>query len=483
VADWPERRRRQAALDALDARLARSPDSIDIRFERACLLTELGRSDDARAAYLELLARAPDHAGALNNFGTLLHATGYRTAARTAYAEAAARHPEQPMGHVNLANLLLEAGALDAARAHYETALRLAPDHAEAHQGFGNLLAELGDAEGAARHRERGFRGRAVTTLPYRGSGAPLPLLLLVSAEGGNVPIRPLLDDRVFLTSVVMAEYFDPSLPLPPHALIFNAIGDADLCQPALDAVTQILARSSAPVVNHPSAIAPTGRADNARRLAGLPDVVVPRIVSLPRSALAARDAPAVLAREGLAFPLLLRSPGFHTGRHFVRVERAEDLAAAVQALPGGVLTAIQPLDARGPDRKWRKYRVMFVDGRLYPLHLAVSDHWKVHYFTADMADKPSHRAEEAAFLADMPCVLGRRGMAALEAVRDALALDYAGVDFAVGDEGQILLFEANATMVVNPPEADQRWAYRRPAVARIHDAVRAMLLGRARPA
>jgi hypothetical protein len=41
-------------------------------------------------------------------------------------------------------------------------------------------------------------------------------------------------------------------------------------------------------------------------------------------------------------------------------------------------------------------------------------------------------------------------------------------------------LFEANATMVVNAPEPDERWAYRRPAVERIFGAVRGMLMRKA---
>ena len=56
----------------------------------------------------------------------------------------------------------------------------------------------------------------------------------------------------------------------------------------------------------------------------------------------------------------------------------------------------------------------------------------------------------------------------------------YCGVDFGLGPDGSVLLFEANATMVVNPPGADQRWDYRRPAVAKILEAVNAMILGRA---
>jgi hypothetical protein len=127
--------------------------------------------------------------------------------------------------------------------------------------------------------------------------------------------------------------------------------------------------------------------------------------------------------------------------------------------------------DANAPDA---------VDGRIYPLHLAVSRHWKVHYFTADMADDPDHRGEDAAFLDDMPKVLGDKAVAALERIRDALCLDYGGIDFGLGPGGGVLPFEANATMAVIPPGPDERWAYRRPAVTRILDAVRAMMMRRA---
>ena len=91
----------------------------------------------------------------------------------------------------------------------------------------------------------------------------------------------------------------------------------------------------------------------------------------------------------------------------------------------------------------------MMIGGQIYPLHLAISRNWKVHYFTSDMADKPDHRAEEARFLEDMPAVLGETAMTALEHIRDALGLDYAGVDFGLAPNGDLLLFEANATMVI----------------------------------
>ncbi|MBV8261251.1 MAG: hypothetical protein JO239_09930, partial [Paraburkholderia sp.] len=137
---------------------------------------------------------------------------------------------------------------------------------------------------------------------------------------------------------------------------------------------------------------------------------------------------------------------------------------------------AIEFLDARSADGKIRKYRVMLVGGAMYPLHLAVSTHWKVHYFTADMLEFPEHRAEEARFLEDMPGALGPRAMRGLEAIRDALGLDYAGVDFALDRDGTVLLFEANATMTVPNPPQGEMWAYRRAPIDRILAAVRRLL-------
>jgi hypothetical protein len=59
------------------------------------------------------------------------------------------------------------------------------------------------------------------------------------------------------------------------------------------------------------------------------------------------------------------------------------------------------------------------------------------------------------------------------------LGLDYGGIDFGLGRNGDLLLFEANATMVIAPVDPDERWAYRRTAISTILDAVGAMLVQR----
>ena len=128
----------------------------------------------------------------------------------------------------------------------------------------------------------------------------------------------------------------------------------------------------------------------------------------------------------------------------------------------------------------WRaNIALCVIDGVIYPLHLAISADWKVHYFTAGMADNAGWRAEEQRFLEDMPAILGANAMAALTRIGETLGLDYMGIDFALDEDKSILLFEANATMVIIPPSPEPMWDYRRAAIARALGAAQDLLRGR----
>jgi hypothetical protein len=444
-------------------------DSIQIAhaLERARALVAEAQDTAAQQAYVDILRRDPSNLHALNELGNLAYAGGFRSAARTAYLEAVKHHPGNTIARVNLGNVLREENDVAGAQQQYQAALAIDPDMHEAHQGMAWALRET-DRDGAERHWQKGYSGRALVTKPYRGTGAGVPLLMLVSARGGNIPTQLWIDDRRFAIHAIYTEFYDPRLALPPHALVVNAIGDADLCALGLSRAQEILAHTAAPVINHPARVQSTGRAEIARRLAPIPGVIAPRIDRL-------RPA-AILDAADLSFPLLLRRPGFHTGEHFVYVAARGDLPEAIASLGSEELLAISYLDARGVDGMSRKYRVMFVDGVAYPLHLAISADWKVHYFSSAMAQNPSFREEEKRFLQDMSAVLGARAMQALHHICTTLGLDYAGIDFALSPDGSVLLFEANATMVVFPPGPDEIWDYRRPAINEVLAAASRML-------
>jgi Tfp pilus assembly protein PilF len=479
---WLDRGARMRLLDAQLDTVTEKDGEIALRVERAALLAEMGRSLEARSEHLKVLELDPTNRLTLFGLGRLLVNTGQLKAAEIVYAEAVKHYPGDVALQVNLGSVLLQMEHPLAARAHYEAALALDPDFPQAHGGMYYALTQLGELETAKLHQQKAFGQRNLFPSPYQGDSQPIPVLLLVSSTGGNTPIEKLLDAHVFQTYVVVADFYDISIPLPAHQFVINGIGDCDLAEQALLAAERLLAFTSAPVLNAPAAVIATGRRQNAGRLGKLQGIRAPAMVVFPYEVLAGQQGIDALTGSGLTFPLLLRIPGFHMGRHFVRVESPAELAAQVATLPGrgnpqAEVLAIEYLDARGADGLARKYRVMTVGGRLYPLHLAISQDWKIHYFSADMRDHAEHRAEEANFLADMRAFLGHTGMEALERLAETMGLDYGGFDFGLNQQGEILLFEANATMVVEQPAEDPLWDYRRAAVERIHAAVRDLLM------
>jgi Tetratricopeptide repeat len=481
MSDWAPRLSLQAELERVEALLAAGPPSLDLLFSRAALWQALGRLDEAKAAYVGILRINDTHLPTLVQLGALLHETDFRSAAITVYKRILTLYPGEGAAHVNLAKVLWDHNDHAGARKHYEAALELDPENAAAHQGMAAVLNELRETEAALAHGKKGFQGRPVFRMPYRGRVEPLEVLILGAALGGNTPLHRAINDRIFRVSMLVTEFTDPGAPLPMHHLVWNAIGDADTDAETLRRASALLKKTRAPVINAPEIVARTGRADNARRLARIPGLLAPKISVLSRQSLEGAEAPARLEALGFGFPLLLRAQGFHAGLHFMKLDSADALPAALEAMPGDAFAVIQFLDARRADNKIRKYRVMMVNGRLYPLHAAVSKEWKIHYFSADMRDNAGHRAEDEAFLTDMAGVLGSKAMATLAAVRSALGLDYAGIDFSLNAAGDVLFYEANATMVIAPPDADEKWAYRRSPVRKIFDAVTTMLLSRIR--
>ena len=172
----------------------------------------------------------------------------------------------------------------------------------------------------------------------------------------------------------MVADFLRPETKLPTHRLVVNGIGDADVSAEALLAAQRVFESSVFPILNKPERVLATSRAKNADRLAVVPGLVTAKTSTFRYQQLADDDGLQDLVDAGFSFPLLLRVPGYHMGQHFVRVDEPSKLRSSVAQLPGegrggAELLAIEYLNARGADGCARKYRVMMVDGQLYPLH------------------------------------------------------------------------------------------------------------------
>ena len=137
-------------------------------------------------------------------------------------------------------------------------------------------------------------------------------------------------------------------------------------------------------------------------------------------------------------------------------------------------------MDYRSADGRFRKYRMMFIDRTPYPYHLAIGRNWVVHNDTADMTRDRQRMAEELAFLADPEAALGRRALDVIGSIARRLDLDYAGIDFALSPTGEVIVFEANAPIVVHRERSDGPFAAKTPHIDKIIDAFQRHLADRA---
>lgn len=452
--------RAHAAFSAATAALDADPAEplAWLTFGRAA--QALGRFEDAAGAYARLDALWPGREGVL-----LARAQCLAEADRLGEAEAVLRRAlalgAGAAAHANLGAVLARLEREEEACAHLHAALAIMPDLAAAHRNLAALLVRC-DPVAALRHRDAAYRGRA---LRVREAAHPRRrVLVLCSAAGGNVPLRHLLPPADNTIAEWFVEYAASADQPPDCNAVFNAMGDADLAPEFPAPVRRLLAARGMRVLNPPEAVARTRRDRLPGALAGIEGVLVPRVVR--------HHAGGTPAGAEIRHPVLARPLASHGGEGVRLVHH-------VEALPESDAYLTEFVDFASPDGWFRKYRAIFVGGEVFAYHLAIARDWLVHYWTAGMAADAWRRAEEQRFLANPAATLGD-AWAAVAAIARRLGLDYGGIDFTALPDGRVLVFEANATMLVHP-EPTSMFAYRNDTVKRIRAAFEVML-GGARP-
>ncbi|HEX4180117.1 MAG TPA: tetratricopeptide repeat protein [Caulobacteraceae bacterium] len=467
--------RPREALEAADAALAIDRNLADAWFARGSALEAMRRLDEAAAALETAVALDPGQALSQLRLGNVYGELQRGEEAIKALREAISLDPTLKEAHASLGSLYFLTGQKAEAERFSWLALAIDPDMIAPRLNLASMLAERGDLVEAKAHRDAAY-GRQNLFVET----APDPrrrVLILSTAESGNVPFKYLLPRERYTRINWIVEYADEGqvAGLPAYDVVFNAIGDPDLAGPTEAPVARFLETCAAPVFNDPVAVLRTFRHQTPELLAGLAGVTAPRTVRLAAEDVSRMGLTAAVTAANLTWPVMIRPIGSHGGQGLIRVDSAAELILA--KVPAGqdlYLTAFH--DFRSLDGGWRKYRIIFVDRVPYPYHLAISNRWLVHHGTADMLKRPERLAEELRFLEDPEAAIGAAAMEAVAQIGQRLNLDYCGVDFSVLPNGAVLVFEANANMLVHPEAADSPLAPKNPYVKRILDAVEAMI-------
>ncbi len=411
--------------------------------------------DDLAGAY----ALAGDEAAASEAWQSALAVLRRRFGAQTARAAPVLN---------NLGVMRRSLGDLDAAQDWFAAAVTADSGLAVARHNLAACLARRGEAAEAKRQRDLALAQQSVFVQNAIRVERARVLILSVS-DDGNVPLEHILPERDF-TRIWWFPGEGDAGPLPPFDCVFNAVGDPDMVGATSSALPAFLRDCKRRVLNPAEIVARTRRDLLPATLAGIEAMVVPPICRLE----ADDDAAIMRARAGgagVVAPFLLRPAGSHGGAGLRRLE-GWDIVDGVDLSAASAWYLSSFVDFRSADGFYRKYRMVFVDRRPYPYHLAISTDWLVHYFSADMQAHAWKLAEEAAFLADPPGALGVPAYDALVQAGVRLDLDFCGIDFTVLPDGRLLVFEANATMLIHPESEGGTLAFKNVAVGQIIDAV-----------
>ena len=448
-----------------------------------CLL-RLGRPDEALAALDRAVALDPAYAAAHGNRAAALWALGRASAATDAQLTVLALTPtEDGRGRAASVKAIIafakQAGQLERAETVARREFALRPGDADMVELLAEILEQTHQADEAQDLRNSHARRMGLTL--GGAASAKAPTLLLLGAVGaGHVPLRYLVDSRAFRTlsiSLLSPDQADAPLGrvdfdrLRQADAVFNTLGDADRDGGQLDAVARLCESLGKPVINPPAKLPGASRAEAQALFAGVPDLIVPAV---------RRSSAAALAATPLQRPILARPVGDHGGENLIRLRDEADKAAYLSAEPAERLFLTDFHDFRSADGAWRKYRLIFVDRQVFPYHLAVGDDWLVHYWRADTGRSAAKQAEEEAFFEDWRGVFGAGAARAVETIAQRLDLDYGGVDCALTQDGRLLLFEANACILLHLDESRREFPYKHRHVPRIRQAFTDMVLRRA---
>jgi len=232
-----------------------------------------------------------------------------------------------------------------------------------------------------------------------------------------------------------------------PPAVIFNQIADPDTHQGALRRCVELCEQVDTRVINHPQKILQTSRDQVSQALQGIPGVIAPRTRRFrPRSP---EEVFSHAAAEGFETPFIARVAGLHGGVSMVKVDNRSD-HKALHALPfdGRDFYLTEFIDYKSPDGLYRKTRIAMVDGVPLIRHHLIDSNWMVHASALTLMDQRPPLMDEAnGVLADFDRTLRPAMEDRLFEINRRLGLDYYGIDCHVNEQGDILIFEANASM------------------------------------
>ncbi|SHL56514.1 Glutathione synthase/RimK-type ligase, ATP-grasp superfamily [Bradyrhizobium lablabi] len=390
-------------------------------------------------------------------------------------------------GMAKLAKLAFD--GLDLRPMWHELIAKLVDGTAQAGEGLDlSLIAQLlGDKPAGLAIQQEVLASHQLFRSPCAAKQPRLRVLALAAATdmGSNTPIEFLLEESPIelLMLYVVPKVELPRL-LPEHDVAIVIASDSADCRDALRKIDEAAARWPRPLLNPPRLICNLDRDKLHHLLCGIEGLDIPATIGVTREQLAdvaqSKLALADIAAE-LEFPLIARPRGSHAGVGLAKLDDRPALSRYLDERPEQEFFVSRFVDYANEDGLFRKYRVVFVEGRPYACHMAIADRWDIWYLNAGMSDSAPKRLEEETFMRTFDIGFARRHRTALAGMAERVGLDYFTIDCAENKRGELLIFEADNTAVVHNMDSPELFPYKPPQMHAIFEAFAAMLSRRAK--
>lgn len=319
---------------------------------------------------------------------------------------------------------------------------------------------------------------------PCAANNPRLRVLALAAATdmGSNTPIEFLLEESgvELMVLYVLPEAGLP-VPLPDHDVAIVIASDSEDCRDALRMIDQAAPRWPRPLLNPPKLVCNLDRDKLHHLLHGIDGLEIPATIPVARAQLL-QPAASLEAAAGIdAFPVIVRPRGSHAGVGLAKIDDHDAMARYLEQSRQEEFFVSRFVDYSSDDGLFRKYRVVFVDGKPYACHMAIAERWDIWYLNAGMSGSAGKRLEEETFMRTFDIGFARRHHAALAGMAGRIGLDYFMVDCAETKSGALLIFEADNTAVVHNMDSPQVFPYKPPQMRKVFDAFVAMLERRVR--
>jgi len=470
------------------------PDRVSTLNNLSAIKVKLKQFPEAKKFAIKAIAVDDKSPEAWSNLAIALIATGRLEEALLACDRALGCDPAYLKAWVAKTNTLLDLKRYDDALRTSDEALKLHPDKYEVLYAKSQVLKELKQEDEAKKVYLKSFEARATVSPVYiaerrahqKASGLIMSerpafdenlrsfedLLQFCSNYPGQLHRH--LQEDIHFTYVFVGdaarETARKQIPQPDFVLNNHVNGESIVAAGNLLALSELVDTFNVPVVNHPKKAVQTIRDTEVKLLENAPGVIVPKTMRFSSTG----KSPQQLLKDietQFEYPFFTRSMVNQMGFGATKVDSREVLVATLASAVDETFFVTQFVDSKGDNEFYRKLRAAVVHDEVFIVRVDYSPNWMVHgRQKANRAEfyleRPHLLDEEKRICKDPEAALGRTAIKGLREIRNRIPMDIFGIDFDVAEDGQVIFFEANATMnlfstadkrVPNPIEVQNR--------------------------